>query len=201
MDINIMSLAGTNRAVRSAGFTLIEVMASVTILAIASGLVIVNCAASDSTERLDRAADQVVAALRFARVEAMGHGNAVSGTDQPQTEYGVSFDTSANTVTVYSTTWNSGWGTHSTVSSDMYTGGSYVIDFDNQVDVKGVTISSVHLTGSSDTQDNTSSPYVCQYTPFGQAENYGSQTAAITLSYGGYTRTISIPQVGDASKN
>jgi hypothetical protein len=117
----------------------------------------------------------------------------------------VAFDTSANTVTVYTTTWdstNGKWTLPGTaISSDMYPGGTYVINFDSQPEVQGVTITSVHLTGTTDTQSNDSSPYVCQYLPFGEAETYGSATAVITLSYDGYTRIISIPQVGDASKN
>jgi prepilin-type N-terminal cleavage/methylation domain-containing protein len=205
-----MWFAGKQPAARSAGFSLIEVMASVAIIAIASGLVIVDSTSTDATTRLDRAGDEVVAALRFARVEAMGHGETVinadgSPTTQPSTAYGVAFDTSANSITVYTTTWDTNhnlWTLPGTaISGDMYPNGNYVINFNTQPELQGVTIASVHLTGTSDTQTNTSSPYICQYLPFGQAENYGSVAAAITLSCDGYTRTISIPQVGDASKN
>jgi Tfp pilus assembly protein FimT len=185
--------------------TLVETMACVGIIGIVSGLVVVQNENTDATQRLDRAADEVVAALRYARIEAMGHGSTVANTSQPSTAYGVSFNTTANTVTVYSASYNTGtskWtlpGT--TVGCTMYPTQTYVINFGTQAEVEGVTISAVNLTSSTDTQTNTASPYVCQYLPFGEAENYGTTTTAITLSYDGKTRTINVPQIGDASKN
>lgn len=195
---------------KAAGFSLIETMASITLISICSAMVVVDNSATDATQRLDRAADEVVSALRYARAEAMGHGELVYSSTPPTTRpsdvYGVSVDTTNNKVTVYhSNTWNavsSTWGLPGTaVSSLLYGSGTYVIDFNKEPEVEGVTISAVNLTGTSDTQANTASPYVCQYLPMGECENYGSATAAITLSYGGYTRTITVPQIGDASKN
>jgi Tfp pilus assembly protein FimT len=178
-------------------------MACVAIMAIVSGLVLVQNQTVNDTERLDRAADEVVAALRYARIEAMGNGSTISGTSQPTTAFGVSFDTTANTVTVYKTSFSgSAWTLPGTaVSCTMYPSQTYVINFATQPEVQGVTISSVSVNGTTDTQTNTKSPYICQYLPFGEAENYGSANAAITLSYDGKTRTISVPQVGDATKN
>jgi Tfp pilus assembly protein FimT len=180
-------------------------MASVAIMAIVSGMVVVPNENSDATERLDRAADEVVAALRYARIEAMGHGSTVANTSQPNTAYGVSFNTTANTVTVYQSSYNSGTSTWTlpgtTVGCTMYPTQTYVINFATQPEVEGVTISAVNLKGTTDTQTNTASPYVCQYLPFGEAENYGNSTTSITLSYDGKTRTINVPQIGDATKN
>ncbi|HEY1683337.1 MAG TPA: prepilin-type N-terminal cleavage/methylation domain-containing protein [Tepidisphaeraceae bacterium] len=187
------------------GFSLIEMMASLVIISMVSGMVLVENQNTDDSQRLDRAADEVVAALRYARIEAMGHCTTVSATTQPSTAYGVAFDTAANTVTVYYTSYNSSfniWTLPGTAAScAMYSGQSYVINFNSQPEVEGVSISSVNLKGTTDTKTNTASPYVCQYLPFGECENYGNSTAAITLSYDGITRTISVPQIGDASKN
>jgi type IV fimbrial biogenesis protein FimT len=200
-----MRLSTGKHRSRRIGLTLVETMASVAIIGIVSGLALVQNENSDATQRLDRAADEVVAALRYARIEAMGHGTTVANTSQPDTAYGVSFDTKANTVTVYTTSYNSGasvWtlpGT--TVSSTMYSTQTYVINFATQTEVAGVTISAVNLKGTTDTQTNMGSPYVCQYLPFGESENYGNATDAITLSYDGKTRTINVPQIGDATKN
>lgn len=179
-------------------------MTAVAILAIVSGLVIVQNQSTDDTERLDRAADEVVAALRYARTEAMANCATEAATTQPTTAFGVAFDTSANTVSVY----NVGYGTTSwnlsskqTVSCTMYPTQTYLIDFASQPEVQGVTISSVSLGGTADTQANTASPYVCQYLPFGEAENCASSSGSVTLSYDGRTRTITIPYVGEATKN
>ena len=199
--------APRNTAAR-AGWSLIETMACLVIISVVSAMAVVNTDSQDVSSRLDRAAQEIVSALRYARMEAMGHGQTLGATTQPtDLFYGVQFDTDANTVTVYSTTWNSStstWtlpGTAMTGSDLIYAGGKYIINFNTDPDVQGVTITSVHLVGTSDTLANTVSPYVCQYKPFGEAENYGSATAAITISYAGSTRTISIPQIGDAYEN
>lgn len=190
------------------GVTLVETMVTIGIIGIVSGMVIIQNQTTNDTERLDRAADEVVAALRYARTEAMAHCSTNSGTTQPtqpSTAYGAAFDTSANTVKVYWTSFNTVTNKWSlpgtTVSYTMYPTQTYLINFATQPEVEGVTISSVSVGGTTDTQANTSSPYVCQYLPFGEAENCATTAGSITLSYDGKTRTISIPYVGDAIKN
>lgn len=184
---------------RRAGFSLIEIMACLVIMGVVSSMVMVDSVSTDATERLDRAAQEVLSAVRYARVEATAHGQTVSGTLQPSDAYGVQFNTTADTVTVYHSTWNStSWSLPGTaVSNPMFSTGTYVLNLMTQPDCAGVTISAVNLCGTTDTSNNTASPYVCQFRPFGRAENYGT----ITLSYGTYTRTVTIPQVGDASEN
>ena len=132
------------------GFTLVEIMACMAIMAIVSGMVLVQNQTVNDTERLDRAADEIVAALRYARIEAMGNASTIAGTTQPQYAFGVAFDTTANTVTVYKTSYNvSAWTLPGTaVGCTMYPTQTYVINFATQPEVQGVAISSVHLTGA-----------------------------------------------------
>jgi prepilin-type N-terminal cleavage/methylation domain-containing protein len=187
------------------GYTLVEILCSVLIISIMSSLVMVNVGSTDSTTRVDRAAQLIIEAFRYARMLSMGHGQTTGASYQPTDAYGVQIDTTANTVTVYHTTWNAGtsqWNLPGTpVSNGLFGGGTYVINLNNYSACAGVVISAVQLTGTADTSANTSSPYYCQYRPFGNTENPGTNTAALTLSYGGASRTISIPSVGDAQEN
>jgi hypothetical protein len=181
----------------------------VLIIGIISSMVAVNVSAGDASTRLDRASQMIIAACRYARVQNMGHSSAnvtLVGSDpvpQPTTAYGIQIDTAANTVTVYSANYNSvsgKWTLPGTAATDSLFGtGSAVINFNSQPTCAGVKITAVSLSGTSDTSANTASPYYCQYRPFGDALNYGA--TAITLSYGGQTRTINIPQVGDPTEN
>jgi prepilin-type N-terminal cleavage/methylation domain-containing protein len=187
------------------GYTLIEVLVSVLIIGIISSLAMVDIGANDATTRLDRAAQAIVAAGRYARMQNMGHGQTSGTSFQPTDAYGLQFDTSANTIKVYHATWNSGTNAWSlpgtTMANSLLAGGSYVINLKTDPAYAGVTIAAVQMTGTADTSPNTSSPYYCQYRPFGDTFNAGSNGALITLSYGGKTCTITIPAVGDPQEN
>ena len=189
-------------------FTLLEVLLTVLIIGIISSMVAVNVSSGDASTRLDRAAQMIIAACRYARIQSLGHAQAAYTTGanpqpQPTNGYGIQIDTAANTVTVYranyiipSSKWNLPGGA---VSDSLFGTGTCVLSFNTLSTCAGVKITAVSLNGTSDTSANTASPYYCQYHPFGDALNYG--TTAITLSYGGQTRTVCIPQVGDATEN
>ncbi|MGN6366791.1 MAG: prepilin-type N-terminal cleavage/methylation domain-containing protein [Phycisphaerae bacterium] len=201
----ILRHASVSTSRRLRGFTLLEVLLTVLIIGVISSMVMVNVSAGDASTRLDRAAQMIIAACRYARVQSLGHSqaNLTGTTAQPNNAYGIQINTAANTITVYRATYNttnSKWNLPGSAVADSLLGsGSYVLDFNSLPTCQGVTISAVSLNGTSDTSANTSSPYYCQYRPFGDAINYGS--TAITLSYGGQTRTINIPQVGDPTEN
>jgi prepilin-type N-terminal cleavage/methylation domain-containing protein len=190
---------------RRRGYTLIETLLSVLIISFMSTLVLVNDGTDDASTRLDRAAQTIIAALRYSRMLAMGHGQTTGSSLQPTDAYGVQINSAANTLTVYHTTWNSGtseWNLPGTALTDgLFSSDNCVINLATDPAYAGVTISAVSLTGTADTTPNTASPYYCQYRPFGDTENPGTANAAITLSYGGLTRSIKIPAVGDPTEN
>ncbi len=187
------------------GYTLLEVLVTVLIIGIMSSLAMVDVGANDATTRLSRAAQAIIAAGRYARMQSMGHGQTSGASFQPTDAYGLQIDTNANTITVYHTTWNSATSTWSlpgtAVANNLLAGGTYVIHLNTDPAYAGVTISAVHLAGTADTSPNTASPYYCQYRPFGDTFNAGSNAATITLSYGGRSCSINIPTVGDPQEN
>ena len=196
---------------RRGGFTLLEVLLTVLIIGVISSMVAVNVSTGDASTRLDRAAQMIIAACRYARIQSLGHSDAViagspgSFTSQANSAYGIQINTAANTITVYKATFNSSTGKWTlpgtAVADSLFGSGTCVLNFNTLPTCQGVTITNVSLTSTTDTSLNNASPYYCQYHPFGDCLNYGSTTAAITLSYAGQTCTINIPQVGDATEN
>ncbi|HUO10103.1 MAG TPA: type II secretion system protein [Phycisphaerae bacterium] len=193
------------RSASARGFTLLEMLCTVLIIGIISATVMVNAGTTDATTRLDRAAQAIIAACRYARTQSLGHGQTSGTSLQPTDAYGIQIDTSANTITVYHATWDSAHSRWSlpgtTVTDPLFGSGTCVINLSTFPGCSGVTISAVQLTGTSDTSTNTASPYYCQYRPFGDTLNYGSASAAITLSYGGQSCSVNIPKVGDPTEN
>ena len=173
------------------GLSLLETCVVVMIISIISSMTLVNVGSTDASERVDRAAQKVLTAFRFARMQSMGHTQTLGASYQPTDAYVVGIDTLANTVTVYHATWNSvtgKWSLPGTVAAEaLLGGGTFVVNLNTDPTCAGVVISNVSLQGTSDTSPNTSSPYYCLYRPFGGTENPGSASAAVTLSYGGST--------------
>lgn len=187
------------------GYTLLEVLIVVLIISIISSMSLVNVGANDATTRLGRAAQAIVAAVRYARMQSMGHGQTSGAGFQPTDAYGIQIDTNANTITVYHATWNASTGTWilpgTAVASGLFGGGICVLNLNTDPAYAGVRITAVQLAGTSDTSPNTSSPYYCQYRPIGDTLNAGSNAASITLSYGGTSCSINIPKAGDPQEN
>jgi len=142
------------------------------ILQLVAGMVLVNVSAAQRSERLSRAGEQVIVALRYARMLAMSSGQPV----------GVEFNTATSQMRVF-------YGASATtVSNNLMSGGTYVVNFAKQADVAGVTFSSAAITARS------ANPYQVVFGTFGGTQNSGT----ITLSYGGQRITVQIPAVGDA---
>jgi Tfp pilus assembly protein FimT len=154
------------------GYSLIETMITVLIIHMISGMVIVSVSSIQRSEKLSRAGQQVVVALRYARILAMSTG-------QPA---GVEFNTTTNQVRVFQ------GASATTVNNSMIQSGTYVINFNTQADVNGVTISNALL--SSD----VTNPYWVVFGTLGGTVNNGS----VALNYGGQSVTVQIPLVGDA---
>jgi Tfp pilus assembly protein FimT len=156
----------------SRGYSLLEVLITVLIIQIISSMVMVNVSSVQSTERLTRAGEQIVLALRYARILAMS-------SNQPA---GVEFDTSTNTFRVFQ------GASATTVSNALMPGGTYAINLNTQLDVSGVKISSALIS------NDTANPYCVTFGTLGGTTNNGY----LTLTYGLHTKTVQIPLVGEA---
>jgi prepilin-type N-terminal cleavage/methylation domain-containing protein len=157
------------------GFSLLEILVVITILAIVGTLAADYAATSSNYMKADRAARECVTSIRAARTLAISTGNTC----------GVRFDTTAKTFQVFS---NNTPGT--AVSNSMAPGGTYVMNLTTNPEVAGVTMS-VSLA------NDVSSPYDLQYTALGATSNSGT----VSFTYGGRTRTVTIPAVGDPTIN
>ena len=150
------------------GFTLIEVMIVLVVLAITATLGLDALGNTEARLRADRAAREAVAALRYARMMSMTTG----GT------YGVEFDTANKRFQVFQTT-------GSNVVTQPLTGGTYVINL-SRTELAGTTMTCT-ITG------DTTNPYDLTYGTLGATANNGT----VVFSYAGYLRTVTIPKVGD----
>ena len=157
---------------RAKGYSLIEVLLTVLIIQIISGMIMVNVSDVQTNERLARSCEQIVLALRYARVQAMSTGQPV----------GVEFNVSGNSVRVFQ------GPSATTVSDSMIAGGTYVINLNNQAETSGVRLSGAMI--SNDATD----PYRVTFSTLGGTSNNGY----VTLTYGGVTKTVQIPLVGEA---
>lgn len=163
---------GRRRTRTRRGYSLIEMLITVLIIQIISGMVMVNVSQVQTNERLARACEQIVLALRYARMQAMSTGQAG----------GVEFNIASNTVRVFQ------GASATTVNNSLISGGTYVINFANQGETSGVRLSAAMI--ANDATD----PYRVTFGNLGGTSNNGY----VTLSYGGATKTVQIPMVGEA---
>jgi len=152
---------------------LIEVLITVLIIHAIAGMIMVNVSNIQTSEKITRGAQQVIVALRYARMVAMTTG-------QPA---GVEFNTATNQVRVFQ------GAAATTVPNSLIPGGNYIIDFNSQFDVNGTRITAATIVG------DTTSPYQVIFGKLGGTNNNGS----VTLTYASQSKTISIPVVGDAT--
>ena len=134
---------------------------------------------SEANYRATRAAEQTVAALRYARLLAMSTGNSS----------GVEFNTALKTITVY-TMIN---GTQTFVASPFTgsVGGNYQINLaTNQQAVNGVAMA-VSL------PSDATNPYDCLYNALGATTNTGT----INFTYSQGKRVVTIAAVADPTYN
>jgi len=151
------------------GFTLIEILVVVVILGITATLSMDLIGSTDASQRADRAAREAVVAVRYARMLAM----TTSAT------YGIEFDKGNKRFQVFQTTGSN------VVNQTLIGGGTYVVNL-SRTELAGTTMVP---TINGDTTD----PYDVTYNALGSTTNYGT----VAFSYGGFTRTVTIPAVGD----
>jgi prepilin-type N-terminal cleavage/methylation domain-containing protein len=156
---------------RRRGYSLLEMLITVLIIQIISGMVMVNTSSVQRTEKLQRTGQQMTVALRYARILAMSSG-------QPA---GVEFDVTNNTFRVFQGT------SATTVSNSMFASGSYSVNLNTDHDCGGVKIADASLTNAP------TSPFRVTFGTLGGTSNYGS----VAINYGGTTLWVSVPQVGE----
>ena len=155
--------------VKRRGFTLIEVLLVVIIVAICATLALDAIGNTEAAMRADRAAREAVTAIKYTRTLTLTTG----GT------YGVEFDTVNARFQVFQTV-----GTN-VVPQPMASGGTYVVNL-SQRELSGATMS-VSLANLS------ANPHDLTFAPLGNTSNSGT----VTFSYAGVTKTVTIPAVGD----
>jgi Tfp pilus assembly protein FimT len=141
------------------------------IIHIISGIVVVNVSNIQTSEKLTRAGEEVIAAARYARMLAMTTGQNA----------GIEFDSSTNQVRVFQ------GASATTAANSLISGGSYILNFNTQSEVIGISISAATIVGS------TTNPYRVTFGTLGGTNNTGS----ITLSYGSQSKIVQVPAVGD----
>ena len=126
---------------RSGGFSLVELVATVAVLAVVGLIVLPNFAPADLA-RLDLAAEEVASALRFARAESIRRGALI---DNPGTRL-VSFDASTTTGHVRVADF-SGWQFNAPQTNPLDKK-PYDLDLTNGTMTQGTTITAATLTNS-----------------------------------------------------
>lgn len=168
-------------------YSLIEMLITILIIQIISGMVMVNVGSVQRTERLTRAAEQVMVALRYARILAMSTGESA----------GVEFNTTTHTFRVFQ------GAAATTVSNSMIPGGLYSISLATSHELNGVKINAVNIASGAN-------PYRITYGKLGGTlnssiavetapERFGSGVAGdITLNYGVQNMIVRVYQVGES---
>jgi prepilin-type N-terminal cleavage/methylation domain-containing protein len=151
------------------GFTLVEILMVMLVLAIAATIGLDALANTEAGLRSDRAAREAATAIKYARMLSVTTG----GT------YGVEFDTTNARFQVFQTTGSN------VVPQPMEAGGTYVVNL-SQRELAGTTMT-VSLGGL------TTNPYDLTYAAMGNASNSGT----VVFTYAGVTKTVTIPAVGD----
>ena len=160
------------------GLTLVEVMATVVILGIGGTVALDAVSGSEANYRATRAAEETVAALRYARLLAMSTGNLC----------GVEFNSSLKTVSVY--TMIGSTQTWVTNPFGRATGSTYQIQLATDPALLNVAMS-VNM------PSDATNPYDCVYNQLGATTNTGT----IKFTYAQGQSTVTIASVADATHN
>ena len=161
------------RARGQRGYTLVEVMVVLLIIAIGAALSIDTIAAFDAQQRAERAARNCVAFTRYARSLAMTTGTATK----------LSINTGAGSFGVYTQTGTSTWAL---VTQSLIGSGPMTITMSARRDLVGTTMS-VSPSGTTD--------FI--YTQLGACSTSGT----LTFTCAGSSKTMTIPAVGDPVVN
>jgi len=169
------------RRPRSRGFTLVEIVAVVAVLAIA-GLVLIPTLNPSQPYKLDLVASQIAESIRFAQGEAL----------RTQTPYGVEIDTATNRFRVFRDT---SALIPPTPVFDVYHPVSktfYDLDLEANSATSGVQIAAAPVWIGACTRPDRLG-FDAHGTPrCGEPWNIRLQTSRLTVTYQGHTRTIVI---------
>lgn len=153
------------------GFTLLEVLITLVIIAITAVISVDTIATFEANQRADRGAREAVGFFRFARHLAMTTGKTAE----------VRINTTTRTLGVY---WMSNGTSYDATpyAQSMAAGGQMVINLATQNELAGTTLSVVPGNATD-----------FAYGPLGSC----STTATITFTIGSHYRTLVVPKVGD----
>ena len=157
------------------GFTLVEIMIVVAIMGIAGTMAMAMVSRSEAGMKSDRAARELVAAVRYARMLALSTGGS----------YGVQIDTTNNAFSVY---YYNGT-TYTTVAQPLVGGGTYLIDLDVQQELKGCVATPTPAPVGGITRYGFNALGSC------------SPSGSVAIKYSVRTRTVTIPAVGEPTIN
>ena len=164
---------------RPRGFTAMELLIVVLILAITAKMAVDVISSTEASMRADRAARETLAALRFARNLATTTGN-VSG---------VEFDTAARKIKVYTMI-----GATQTWVSVPFAGsgksGLYQIDLAADREVSGVTLTVTIPSAAAN-------PYDVAFNALGATRNTGT----VKFNYSNTSKTLTITSLADPTLN
>jgi prepilin-type N-terminal cleavage/methylation domain-containing protein len=158
------------RTPRAHGFTLIEMLCTVLIMAIVSTIAVDVIADTEAQLRAERAAREAVIAIRFARARAMADG----------VPYIVRFNVGGKTISVVDP------ANAYAVLAAPTGGGQMLINFGTNRDVANVAMVPSLAGDATD-------PYDMTFRPNGGTANSGS----VSFTYGARTKVLQVPNVGD----
>jgi prepilin-type N-terminal cleavage/methylation domain-containing protein len=164
-------MIGGARRVR--GFTLIEMLLVLMVMAITAVLALDAISETDANFKADRAAREACTALLYARSMSITYGGS----------YGVEFDTVNNRFQVFLTTGSN------VVAQTLNGSGTYVVNL-SRPELAGTTMTPT-ITGAA------ANPYDVIFAPLGSTVNNGT----VVFTYAGKRRTVTIPKVGEPTIN
>jgi Tfp pilus assembly protein FimT len=154
-----------------------ELLAVLLIIAITATLTLPPITRVEGVMRANRAARELVAALRFARSLSLTTGAT----------YGVQTDTVNNKFWVYNST-----APTTPIAQALRPGGTYLVTLAANSEIAGTTMTV--------TPPGTGGLTLFPFNPLGTCTN-GSATANVVFTYSDHKCTVSIPAVGDPAIN
>lgn len=165
---------------RIQGFTLVEVILVLTVLAIVS-VTAIPAFVNTGGAQCDSAARKLVSDISYARRLAQNRNGI----------YGVAFDAAAETYNVY--LYDPSTNTK-TITTDPLIGTQMIIDFKKVPGLKGINIQNPDFKGSTETRFNS------QGVPQDASGVALTSAGSVVLSAGGVSRTIYVqPNTGEVS--
>ena len=157
------------------GFTLVEMVTAIVIISIMSLMTIPKIAATIANLRLDAAASKMISDLHYVREMALSrHGT-----------YGLEVNQAGNSYTFFF--WD---GSSKTTMTDPHKRTAMSVDYDNQPEYSGVTISAIDFCeGVCTTEEVRIDAFGV---PSDASGNAFTSVATVTLQSGSSTKTIQV---------